>query len=174
MIQKLAITAFALSMSAAFAADQPSTSTNSAQPSTSMKAPKASSSMAGDSQVKQVQQALKDKGQDPGPVDGKMGPKTQAALSGFQQAQGLSGSGQLDPQTLAALGVSGSQSASAASPGTTSSNQPSASANQSSSSSDTPTPGSMPATSSNQPATSSDSTSSSTNSGSANQSSTKQ
>ncbi|RPH82305.1 MAG: peptidoglycan-binding protein, partial [Candidatus Rokuibacteriota bacterium] len=35
---------------------------------------------AGGEHVKAVQQALKDKGHDPGEVDGKMGPKTQAAL----------------------------------------------------------------------------------------------
>jgi peptidoglycan hydrolase-like protein with peptidoglycan-binding domain len=61
----------------------------------------------GDDKVKAVQQALKDKGHDPGDVDGKMGPKTQAALRDFQKAQGLQGSGRLDDKTMQALGVGG-------------------------------------------------------------------
>jgi peptidoglycan hydrolase-like protein with peptidoglycan-binding domain len=60
----------------------------------------------GQQQVKAAQQALKDKGQDPGPVDGVMGPKTQAALKAFQQAEGLTATGRLDAETMAKLGVS--------------------------------------------------------------------
>jgi peptidoglycan hydrolase-like protein with peptidoglycan-binding domain len=56
-------------------------------------------------QVKAVQQALKDKGHDPGAVDGKMGPKTQAALRDFQSKEGLKASGRLDADTMAKLGV---------------------------------------------------------------------
>lgn len=63
------------------------------------------SAAGGDSQVRQVQQALQQQGHDPGPIDGKMGPKTQQALQGFQQSKGLSGNGQLDQQTLAALSI---------------------------------------------------------------------
>ncbi len=55
-------------------------------------------------QVKAVQQALKDKGHDPGAVDGKMGPKTQAALRDFQSKEGLKASGRLDADTMAKLG----------------------------------------------------------------------
>jgi peptidoglycan hydrolase-like protein with peptidoglycan-binding domain len=63
-------------------------------------------SMAGKSEhVKAVQQALKDKGHDPGAVDGKMGPKTQAALRDFQSKEGLKASGRLDADTMAKLGV---------------------------------------------------------------------
>jgi peptidoglycan hydrolase-like protein with peptidoglycan-binding domain len=40
-----------------------------------------------------------------------MGPKTQAALKEFQKDKGLKESGQLDRETLSALGVSGSASA---------------------------------------------------------------
>jgi peptidoglycan hydrolase-like protein with peptidoglycan-binding domain len=59
--------------------------------------------------VKQVQQKLSENGQDVQP-DGKMGPKTQAALKEFQQQNGIKPTGQLDQQTLAALkiGESGS------------------------------------------------------------------
>jgi peptidoglycan hydrolase-like protein with peptidoglycan-binding domain len=55
--------------------------------------------------VKAVQQALKDKGQDPGDVDGRMGPKTQAALRDFQQKEGLKATGRADAETMAKLGV---------------------------------------------------------------------
>lgn len=41
------------------------------------------------------------------PADGKMGPKTQAALKEFQRAKGLEPTGQLDKPTLTALGLSG-------------------------------------------------------------------
>lgn len=163
-LQKLALTALALSMSTAFAAgntdkqaegssanqapmaqsasaNQPSTSTtdqsasSTANQSASSSANQAAStngsqsegqSAQADPQVRQVQQALKDKGHDPGPIDGVMGPQTKQALQGFQQAQGISGAGELDQQTLAALGVQGDSLASNAS-----GNQPS-SANSSS------------------------------------------
>ena len=42
-----------------------------------------------------------------------MGPQTQKALKEFQTSKGLDASGQLDQQTIAALGVSGGESASA-------------------------------------------------------------
>jgi len=56
-------------------------------------------------QVKAVQQALKDKGHDPGEVDGKMGPKTQAALRDYQQKEGLKTTGRVDSETASKLGV---------------------------------------------------------------------
>jgi peptidoglycan hydrolase-like protein with peptidoglycan-binding domain len=56
-------------------------------------------------QVKAAQQALKDKGHDPGAIDGMMGPKTQAAVRDFQGKEGLKASGRLDAETLAKLGV---------------------------------------------------------------------
>lgn len=54
-------------------------------------------------QVKAAQQALRDKGHDPGSTDGVMGPKTQAALKEFQKAQGLTETGRLDAETMAKL-----------------------------------------------------------------------
>jgi hypothetical protein len=60
---------------------------------------------AGSEQVKAVQKALQDKGMDPGPVDGIMGPKTMAALKAFQKDQKLTESGRLDDQTREKLGV---------------------------------------------------------------------
>ena len=62
--------------------------------------------------VKQAQEKLSSAGHDAGPADGKMGPKTQAALKEFQQSKGLQASGQLDQKTAAALGVSSGGSAS--------------------------------------------------------------
>jgi peptidoglycan hydrolase-like protein with peptidoglycan-binding domain len=59
----------------------------------------------GSAQVKKVQQALQDKGMDPGPIDGKMGPKTMAALKQFQKDQKLPESGKLDDQTREKLGI---------------------------------------------------------------------
>jgi peptidoglycan hydrolase-like protein with peptidoglycan-binding domain len=56
--------------------------------------------------VKQAQEKLSAAGHDAGTADGKMGPKTQAALKEFQQSKGLQASGQLDQKTVAALGVS--------------------------------------------------------------------
>src|ERR1044071_999900 len=58
--------------------------------------------------VKQAQEKLTAAGKDAGPADGKLGPKTQAAVKEFQQSKGLQASGKLDQQTLAALGVGGS------------------------------------------------------------------
>jgi His-Xaa-Ser repeat protein HxsA len=57
-------------------------------------------------QVKAIQKALQDKGMDPGPIDGVMGPKTMAALKAFQKDQKLPESGRLDDQTREKLGVS--------------------------------------------------------------------
>src|SRR5215467_11127717 len=58
-----------------------------------------------DADILKVQQALKEKGHDPGPVDGILGPSTRAALQAFQKSQGLDPSGRLDRVTLAKLGV---------------------------------------------------------------------
>ena len=55
--------------------------------------------------VREAQQALKDKGFDPGPVDGVMGPKTRAAIRTYQEKNSLEADGHLGPQTLSSLGV---------------------------------------------------------------------
>jgi len=60
----------------------------------------------GAEQIKKVQKALQEKGADPGPVDGIMGPKTEAALKSFQKEEKLPETGHMDRQTLAKLGVS--------------------------------------------------------------------
>lgn len=55
--------------------------------------------------IKNVQQALKDKGVDPGPVDGIDGPLTQAALKKYQTQQNLTEDGRIGPKTMDSLGV---------------------------------------------------------------------
>ena len=57
------------------------------------------------STVRDIQQALQNKGYDVGAIDGVMGPRTQSALREFQQQQGLTRSGRIDQQTMTALDV---------------------------------------------------------------------
>ncbi len=57
--------------------------------------------------VRQVQHALKSRGFLAGPVDGMMGPATERALRQFQESENLQTTGQLNRQTVAALGVQG-------------------------------------------------------------------
>lgn len=63
--------------------------------------------------IKRVQERLHAHGFNAGPVNGDFGAKTQAALAQFQLSQALPASGQLDDQTLAALGVQREAQASA-------------------------------------------------------------
>src|SRR5262245_60648901 len=78
-------------------------------------------------QVKAVQQALKDKGHDPGAVDGVMGPKTRTALKDFQKKEGIKDTGQMDLETMAKLGVEAKTSSEgSASSGSTASGSPAA------------------------------------------------
>lgn len=56
--------------------------------------------------IKEVQQALKDKGHDPGAIDGIMGQQTQAALRDFQKKNNVKATGVLDDETGQKLGVS--------------------------------------------------------------------
>ena len=53
--------------------------------------------------IKKVQEALKEKGQDPGPADGVMGAQTQKALRAFQSKNGLKATGRLDAETAKLL-----------------------------------------------------------------------
>ena len=56
-------------------------------------------------EIRDIQQALIDKGFDPGAVDGMWGNLTRAAVWNFQQENGMDPSGEVDRQTLSALGV---------------------------------------------------------------------
>jgi hypothetical protein len=53
--------------------------------------------------IKSLQHELKRAGYDPGVVDGKMGPSTRGALRRFQEAHGLSPTGDPDIPTLTKL-----------------------------------------------------------------------
>ena len=63
-------------------------------------------SAQGPETVKRVQEALVMEGYDPGRVDGEFDRRTEQALKQAQQDMSLAPTGQLDQQTLAALGVS--------------------------------------------------------------------
>ncbi|QRK05469.1 peptidoglycan-binding protein [Archangium violaceum] len=52
-----------------------------------------------DGGISGAQMRLRNLGFNPGPVDGKMGPRTAAALSAFQRVQGLEVTGELDSAT---------------------------------------------------------------------------
>ncbi|HLO78093.1 MAG TPA: peptidoglycan-binding domain-containing protein [Magnetospirillum sp.] len=69
--------------------------------------------------VRDVQRGLASRGYDVGPQDGIFGDSTEQSLRRFQRDQRMNASGQIDAQTLAALGVIGgaSQRASAGAPG---------------------------------------------------------
>ncbi len=55
--------------------------------------------------VKKIQEALQGKGQYAGKVDGVFGLRTRASIRGFQKAENLPVTGQLDAQTAGKLGV---------------------------------------------------------------------
>ncbi len=61
--------------------------------------------------VRQVQNVLKAKGFDPGPLNGVVGEKTKEAVQKFQVRFGIKVTGTIDNQTLFALGVVGEKSA---------------------------------------------------------------
>ena len=60
--------------------------------------------MVGD-KVRQIQQALSQKGFDPGSIDGEFGPHTHAAVVAFQLSTGLLPDGEVGPKTASALGL---------------------------------------------------------------------
>ena len=90
-------------------------------------------------QVRAVQQALKDKGHDPGDIDGKMGPKTQAALRDYQSKEGLKATGRVDAETMAKLGIEGKTGAADTSSSTSPSALPKSGASSGSSNSSSST-----------------------------------
>ena len=56
-------------------------------------------------EIKKLQEALKEKGNDPGALDGVMGKNTTAALRRFQAGNGLKATGKLDKETAEKLGI---------------------------------------------------------------------
>ena len=61
------------------------------------------STRASTSEVKQVQQRLREEGLYRGRIDGKLGPRTKTALRSFQKKNGLPASASLDQRTMEAL-----------------------------------------------------------------------
>ena len=59
----------------------------------------------GQQDVRQVQEALKKHGHEPGPIDGIMGPRTRQALRAFQSKNGLKQTGTLDAATREKLNI---------------------------------------------------------------------
>ena len=57
--------------------------------------------------IRQVQLSPQKKRIDPGPIDGVLGPRTRAAVKSFRDRYGIEGSGEIDNQTLLALGEAG-------------------------------------------------------------------
>jgi lipid-binding SYLF domain-containing protein len=55
--------------------------------------------------VKKAQEKLRDKGYDPGPADGVLGPQTKSALRKYQESENLPVTGRLDAETAAKLDV---------------------------------------------------------------------
>ena len=54
--------------------------------------------------ILKVQQALQRKGFNPGPIDGVLGPMTREAIRSYQDRYGIPATGEIDNQTLYALG----------------------------------------------------------------------
>jgi peptidoglycan hydrolase-like protein with peptidoglycan-binding domain len=120
--------------------------------SASQEQSKSAASGVDQSTIRQAQEKLAGKGHEV-QADGKLGPKTQAAVKEFQQSEGLKTSGKLDQQTLAALGVNegsagaGSTSSPSSSSSGSSSSSPSASDSSSSGSSSAGSSSSSPSSS---------------------------
>lgn len=55
--------------------------------------------------VREIQRAVKDKGFNPGTIDGVYGPNTVTAVNAFQVVEGLVPDGEVGPETAAALGI---------------------------------------------------------------------
>jgi hypothetical protein len=64
--------------------------------------------MSGQQDIREVQEALKKQGHDPGPIDGVMGPQTVQALRAFQSSNGLKQTGMLDAETKQKLNIESS------------------------------------------------------------------
>lgn len=97
-----------LSQVPAFAADATPAMSQPATPSTPQAQSSASAKHAAMSRanVEQVQQALNGAGEKT-TVDGKWGPKTEAALKQFQQQHGIKATGRLDQATKKQLHATG-------------------------------------------------------------------
>jgi peptidoglycan hydrolase-like protein with peptidoglycan-binding domain len=100
----LAATGVLLAGSAFAQGSQSTPSTAAGSSITTMPSPGA---MPREKDMKAVQEALKTKGYDPGPIDGVWGPKTSSAVKAFQKAERLPVTGHLNADTRTKLGVQG-------------------------------------------------------------------
>jgi peptidoglycan hydrolase-like protein with peptidoglycan-binding domain len=123
-------------------ADQQS---QSQQPQSQQSSSASSASAQNPEIVKQAQEKLSAAGHEVQP-DGKMGPKTQAAVKEFQQKEGLQASGQLDQQTLAALEIGTPEGTTSSSAGSSSGGASGGSSSAGSSSERTAEPANEPST----------------------------
>ncbi len=69
--------------------------------------------------VLKLQQTLKERGVDPGNIDGQFGRGTEAAVLAFQKSEGLYSDGVAGPRTLALLGLAEPADVVSAVPGVT-------------------------------------------------------
>lgn len=90
--------------SVAFVGAELGKDTTQAAATESAKEPRPSATLTPET-IKVVQEALRDQGYEPGPIDGVAGPKTEAALRAFQSAKGLEQTGRIDFATMAKLGI---------------------------------------------------------------------
>jgi hypothetical protein len=84
---------------------RPATGVNVAEAEAWIKAEPALSVCLSDPTVRSAQEALDRQGFELGRVDGILGPRTQAALRGYQRKNGLAPTGQLDSATLRSLDI---------------------------------------------------------------------
>jgi hypothetical protein len=83
-----------------------------------------SQASGGQEDIRQAQEALKNQGHDPGPIDGVMGPQTRQALRAFQSSNGLKQTGMLDSETKQKLNIENSSGAAPMRRGESSSTSP--------------------------------------------------
>ena len=93
----------AVASAAPVLSENPAVSSTGATSSTSTDAASASSSSEDSGRIREIQQALKNAGFDPGAADGKMGQKTKTAIRDFQVAKGLEADGKVGPRTWSKL-----------------------------------------------------------------------
>ncbi|HEU5188927.1 MAG TPA: BON domain-containing protein [Methylomirabilota bacterium] len=85
--------------------DKPSLKERVSDKTSDMKHDMTASNAAGQTHVRAAQEKLKEKGFDPGPIDGVWGPRTAAAVSDFQRSENLKVTSRLDAETLGKLDV---------------------------------------------------------------------
>ena len=85
------------------AATAPSVDAAASASASTTAATTAALSTEGAERIRQIQQALHGAGLDPGPIDGRLGQRTQRAIREFQQTNGLSVDGKVGPKTWTKL-----------------------------------------------------------------------